>query len=61
MPHENSLLYNAIPVWWPMKAYWFTRKTVQLIFLRDFPTPPENHPDHAIDRSYFKVPGFMKH
>ena len=25
-PHPNSLLYNAIPVFWPFKAFWFFRK-----------------------------------
>ncbi len=25
-PHPNSLLFNAFPGFWPLKAYWFFRK-----------------------------------
>ena len=25
-PHPNSLMFNGIPIFWPFKAYWFTRK-----------------------------------
>jgi hypothetical protein len=25
-PHPNSLLFNALPLFWPFKAFWFTRK-----------------------------------
>ena len=25
-PHPNSLMFNAIPIFWPFKAYWFVRK-----------------------------------
>ena len=46
MPHPNSIMYNVyIFPFWPMKAYWFMAKSVQLITLRDFPTPAADHPD----------------
>ena len=61
MPHPNSLMYNAFPVFWPAKAFWFTRKSVQLLLIRDFPEVPENHPDQKIRRGYFPMPAFMKH
>jgi hypothetical protein len=62
MPHPNSLMYNVYVVpFWPMKIYWFLRKSVQLVAIQDFPEVPENHPDAAIRRGYFAVPSFMKH
>ena len=61
MPHPNSLMYNIIPVFWPMKVYWFNMKFLQLLTLNDFPEVPENHPDLAIRRGYFPMPAFMKH
>jgi hypothetical protein len=26
IPHPNSLLFNAFPPFWALKAFWFTRK-----------------------------------
>ena len=61
MPHPNSLGFN-FPPFWPAKCYWFARKSLQLILIRDFPeVPDEKHPDAKISRSYFPVPAFMKH
>ena len=60
MPHPNSLMYNVYPIFWPMKVYWFMRKSVQILFLYDFPPVPDGHPDKAITRG-FPMPSFMKH
>jgi hypothetical protein len=55
-------MYNVYVIpFWPMKVYWFMRKTVQLVTINDFPEPPENHPDLKISRSYFPTPSFLKH
>ena len=53
MPHPNSLMYNvyAIP-FWPCKVYWTLRKATIIVFIRDFPAPPESHPDAKISRAY---------
>ena len=50
MPHPNSLMYNVYPVFWPMKVFWFCRKSIQILFIRDFPPVPEGHPDEKIVR-----------
>ena len=60
MPHPNSLMYNVYPIFWPMKVYWFCRKSVQILFIQDFPPVPDGHPDKAIVRG-FPMPAFMKH
>ena len=52
MPHPNSLMYNVYPIFWPMKVFWFTRKSLTILFLKDFPTPPEGHPDNNISRGF---------
>ena len=26
IPHPNSLMFNAFPPFWALKAFWFTRK-----------------------------------
>ena len=55
-------MYNVYVIpFWPMKVYWFLRKTVQLVAVQDFPEVPEGHPDAAIRRGYFPTPGFLKH
>ena len=61
MPHPNSLMYNVYVIpFWPMKVFWFCRKTVQLALIRDFPeVPDEKHPDALISRSYFGKPWFL--
>ena len=58
MPHENSLMYNVyLPIFWPMKVfYWFPKKALRILMLKDFPTPPTGHPDCSISRAYFKLP-----
>ena len=65
MPHPNSLMYNVyIPIFYPLKAFWFLRKTAQLLLIQDFPAVPDGHPDAAIRRGYIPaglLPGFMKH
>jgi len=61
MPHPNSIMYNVYPPFWFAKIYWFTAKSVQLLTLRDFPTPPPEHPDLQISRAYFPWPSFLKH
>ncbi len=61
MPHPNSLMYNVYVPFWPLKAFWFVRRSAELAFIKDFPTPPENHPDNEISRGYFAMPAFMKH
>ena len=60
MPHPNSLMYNVYPFFWPMKVYWFCRKSLQILFIRDFPPVPEGHPDEKIVRG-LPMPSFMKH
>ena len=30
-PHPNSLLFNTLPFFWPLKAFWFFRKVSPLI------------------------------
>ena len=62
MPHPNSLMYNVYVIpFWPMKVFWFFRKSFQLLTLNDFPVVPETHPDKAISRGYFPIPAFLKH
>ena len=61
MVHPNSLMFNAYPIFWPSKLYWFSKKFLQILFIRDFPAVPENHVDAKISRSYFPVPKFLKH
>ena len=57
MPHPNSLLYNVfIFPWYPMKAFWFVRKSATMITLNDFPEVPKGHKDEIINRAYCKWP-----
>ena len=54
MPHPNSLMYNVYLVpFLPLKAFWFLRKSAQLILIQDFPAVPDGHPDAKISRGYF--------
>lgn len=56
MPHPNSLMYNVYVVpFWPMKVFWTVRKATTIVFIRDFPTPPDGHPDTKISRAYFNL------
>ncbi len=61
MPHPNSLMYNVYPVFYPLKVYWFFRKSFQLLTLNDFPEVPDGHPDQKINRGYFPKPKFLSH
>ena len=38
-PHPNSLLFNAVPIFWPFKFYWLLRKvsTIPVLY-----APPDH-------------------
>jgi hypothetical protein len=44
-----------------MKVYWTLRKATKIVFIRDFPTPPDGHPDCKLSRAYISLPGFHHH
>lgn len=49
---NRSLKYGCFVIpYWPMKLYWMTKKGAKMAFMKDFPTPPEGHPDNNIRRS----------
>mmetsp|Transcript_20155 Transcript_20155/g.22491 ORF Transcript_20155/g.22491 Transcript_20155/m.22491 type:complete len:80 (+) Transcript_20155:26-265(+) len=54
MVHQNSLMYNvyAIP-FFPMKVYWFAKKSLVLFFMMDFPAVPKGHKHERIHRNMF--------